>query len=587
MRKCAVVSCRRLSSTKAATSTPSSDALFRALDDPASADPEVRLRLTRTVRADGVNHQVEVASQRTDELSIALRIELAPDLTGMAAIKRGADGAGTGAPVSVSGAGSDLGWGDGVVMVVLSAAGGGTAASEAGGTISLEWTLRVPPHGSAAASFELTATDAGAVVRAAAGAAPWAAPSGVELASADDRLARWLHRALDDLDALRMVSDRAPDDEFLAAGAPWFFTLFGRDSLWSARLLLPLGSGLAASTLRALANMQGAASNVETAEQPGKIMHELRRAAQSFTDGRGAVELPPLYYGSIDATPLWICLLADAADAGMPVAEVRALLPNLAAALAWMRDFGDSDGDGLLEYIDESGRGLSNQGWKDSGDSVQWRDGTLAEGPIALCEVQAYAYEAAMRGAALLERFGEPGAEEWRRWAARLAEVFRQRYWIDDPAGSYPAIALDAQKRPVDSLTSNIGHLLGTGLLHADEAALVARRVASPELASGFGLRTLSTADAGFWPLSYHGGSVWAHDTAIAIAGLMREGVAVEARQLSEGLLRAAAALDYRMPELYSGDARAEAPQPVPYPAACRPQAWSAAAAVTVLTALR
>jgi glycogen debranching enzyme len=187
----------------------------------------------------------------------------------------------------------------------------------------------------------------------------------------------------------------------------------------------------------------------------------------------------------------------------------------------------------------------------------------------------------------LLDRFGREGAEEWQAWAARLQESFRQRYWIDDPDGAYPAIALDAHKSPIDSLTSNIGHLLGTGLLHPDEAALVARRLVSPELASGFGLRTLSTDSAGYWPLSYHGGSVWSHDTAIAIAGLTADGVVDEARQLSEGLLRAAVAFDYRMPELHSGDAIAEAPRPAPYPAACRPQAWSAAAAVTVLTALR
>jgi glycogen debranching enzyme len=192
-----------------------------------------------------------------------------------------------------------------------------------------------------------------------------------------------------------------------------------------------------------------------------------------------------------------------------------------------------------------------------------------------------------MRGADLLEHFGAGDPAPWREWAARLASAFRERFWISDPGGDYPAIALDAHKRPVDTLTSNIGHLLGTGLLHPDEAALVARRLVSPELASGFGLRTMSADSAGYWPLSYHGGSVWTHDTAIAIAGLCAEGFDDEARELSEGLLRAAVAFDYRMPELHSGDALADAPRPAPYPAACRPQAWSAAAAVTVLSALR
>jgi glycogen debranching enzyme len=218
---------------------------------------------------------------------------------------------------------------------------------------------------------------------------------------------------------------------------------------------------------------------------------------------------------------------------------------------------------------------------------VQWRDGRLAEGPIALCEVQAYAHRAALDGAELLEAFGDPGeGDAWRAWAAALAQRFRAAFWIDDPAGAYPAIALDAQKRPVDSVTSNIGHLLGTGLLTHDEAALVARRLVSPELASGYGLRTLSTDAAGYWPLSYHGGSVWTHDTAIAITGLAAEGFGDEAAQLAEGLLRAAVAVEDRMPELYGGDPASATPAPTPYPAACRPQAWSAAAAVAVWAAL-
>jgi glycogen debranching enzyme len=571
-----------LATTTIDASTVRFDALLRALDDPATADPDVRMRLTRTVRPDGVAHRVELTSRRLIGLTTAVRVDLAADLTGMTAIKSGVAGNASAVPRARA---DGAEWGDGTVAAALSAPG--AEVSLDGSRIRLDWTVSVPAGGTAVVEFDLNATDASAVVVAAAGAAPWHSPSRVELAAADDRLARWLDRALDDLDALRIVSDRAPGDQFLAAGAPWFFTLFGRDSLWAARLLLPLGSGLAASTLRALASMQGAASVIDTAEQPGKIMHELRRGAQRFAERGAAVELPSLYYGTVDATPLWICLLADAADAGMPDDEVIALLPNLEAALAWMRDFGDSDGDGLLEYIDGSGRGLSNQGWKDSGDSVQWRDGTLAQGPIALCEVQAYAYQAATRGAELLERFGRPGVEEWRAWAARLQIAFRERYWIDDPDGAYPAIALDAQKRPVDTVTSNIGHLLGTGLLHPDEAALVARRLVSPELASGFGLRTLSTASAGYWPLSYHGGSVWTHDTAIAISGLTADGFIDEARELSEGLLRAAVAFEYRMPELHSGDDLADTLAPAPYPAACRPQAWSAAAAVTVLAALR
>ncbi|HAM26790.1 MAG TPA: amylo-alpha-1,6-glucosidase, partial [Microbacteriaceae bacterium] len=369
-----------------------------------------------------------------------------------------------------------------------------------------------------------------------------------------------------------------------AAGAPWFFTLFGRDSIWAARFMLPLGTRLAGDTLRVLAGLQGTRSVAESAEQPGKIMHELRRGALEIPGEN--ISLPPLYYGTVDATALWVCLLHDAWRWGLPGDEVRSMIPQLVAALEWMRDFGDADGDGLLEYIDSTGRGLANQGWKDSGDSVQWRDGTLADGPIALCEVQAYAFEAASHGAELLDHFGVEGGAEWRAWAARLKSRFNETFWIQDADGAYPAIALDSQKRAVDTVTSNLGHLLGTGLLDGRQAALVARRLVSPELNSGFGLRTMSTDSAGYWPLSYHGGSVWTHDTAIAIHGLSRDGFTAEAGALVSGLLAAASGFDYRMPELHSGDASSTFASPVPYPAACRPQAWSAAAAVSVLGSL-
>jgi glycogen debranching enzyme len=359
--------------------------------------------------------------------------------------------------------------------------------------------------------------------------------------------------------------------------------MFGRDALWAAAFMLPLDPGLALSTLRALARLQGRRADPDNAEQPGKIMHELRPGVLELP--QQSITLPPLYYGTIDATPLWIVLLRDAWHAGVPGKEVRALLPALRAALAWMRDDGVGD-DGFLRYIDESGRGLSNQGWKDSDDSIQWHDGRLAEGPIALCEVQGYAFAAALAGAELLESFGEDGADEWRAWAADLRRRFHAAFWVSHPDGDYPAVALDAHGARVDSVASNMGHLLGTGILDRGQAELIARRLLSPEMDSGFGLRTMSSADAGYWPLSYHGGSVWAHDTAIAVVGLAREGLRREARELADGLISAAVRFGYRMPELHAGDARRGTEAPVPYPAACRPQAWSAAAAVAIAFAL-
>lgn len=551
------------------------DALVRTLDDP-TPDPGVRLVLDRTVDAGGIADTITLRNRQHVDVRARVEIELEPDASPVDHVKLGA--APPLAPQAVLD-GDVATWGGDEVTARLSAAGLDVHV-DAGG-IRLTADLVVPAAGEASVGWRLDSVDAAAVVRGVDTPAPWAEPA---VTAADDRLARWIAQGLADLDALRMTTVRQPDAEFIAAGAPWFFTLFGRDSIWTARMLLPLGTKLAGDTLRVLAGLQGTAVDDVTAEEPGKIMHELRRAALALDGDEG--ELPPLYYGTVDATALWVALLHDAWRWGLPDDDVRALLPNLQAALAWMRDHGDADGDGLLEYVDRSGRGLANQGWKDSGDSVQWRDGSLAEGPIALCEVQAYAYEAAVHGADLLDAFGVEGGDEWRAWAARLRERFHAEFWIDDPAGAYPAIALDARKRPVDTVTSNIGHLLGTGILDADQVDLVVRRLTDPSLDSGYGLRTMSTDSGGYWPLSYHGGTVWAHDTAIAVLGLAREGRGADAAGLVEGLLRAAAGFGYRMPELHSGDPASEVAVPVPYPAACRPQAWSAAASVAVLTAV-
>lgn len=561
--------------------------LARCLDD-GTADPKVRVNRTRRLADGSLHESIELASALPTEISTTIRIELLADFAQMQTIK-----AGTATPepaVRVRLEPDAVHLDAGETTAVVSARSAQISRNGAAG-VTLSWDVAVPPRGSVTVDWSVTVSDtvAGrpavtgrtAVVAGATDAPEWA---DARLSSGDSRLGAWVTTALQDLTALRMVRSEARTEPFLAAGAPWFFTLFGRDSIWAARFLLPLGTELAASTLRVLAGLQGVASVPSTAEQPGKIMHELRPSALSIPGED--VLLPPLYFGTVDSTALWVCLLHEAWTWGMADGEVEALLPNLEAALAWMRDYGDSDGDGFLEYVDTTGHGLANQGWKDSGDSIQWRDGRLAEGPIALCEVQAYAYQAAVGGAKLLDSFGRPGGDTWRAWAAALKERFAASFWIDSPGGAYPAVALDARKLRVDAVTSNIGHLLGTGILDHAESALVARRLASPELDSGYGLRTMSTEADGYWPLSYHGGSVWAHDTAIAIAGLGRAGFAAEAGSLIDGLLAAAAGFGYRMPELHSGDSPASAHAPIPYPAACRPQAWSAAAAVSVLGTL-
>lgn len=560
--------------------------LLRGLDDP-SPDPKVRLVRERVVSPGGVRETLTVSSKLPRPVAASLTLRVEPDFSWLHEVKSGVTGR-RDSRLGLEDAAAEASAGD--RSFVLRCPGATTA--DDGGTIVASWDLRVEPGASAAVVWELELRDESLVVQAAGSPAPWDARAlAAEAGNREPRLARWLEAALGDLDALRLAMPEHPGDEFLAAGAPWFFTLFGRDSLWAARLALPAGSGLAASTLRVLARLQGSTDDPETAEEPGKILHELRATTLELP-GEG-ISLPPLYYGSVDSTPLWVCLLGDAWRAGMPDAEVRALLPALVRALRWILDHGDSDGDGFLDYIDRTGRGLANQGWKDSGDSIQWRDGTLAEGPIALCEVQAYAYEAALAGAELLEAFTTdareeggfgvvvPSPAELRGWAATLRERFAAAFWVETPEGRYPAVALDRDKRPVDSLTSNIGHLLGTGLLDAQDEAAIAELLVGPAMSSGFGIRTMSTGAAGYWPLSYHGGSVWTHDTAICAWGMARAGLVEPAREVVAGLLAAAEGFDFRVPELHSGDARTVTSLPTPYPAACRPQAWSAAAAIT------
>jgi glycogen debranching enzyme len=546
--------------------------ILRHADDP-TADPRTVVTQRRSVTGSEFRETITLASGLDRVLTVDVRVLLEADLARMDDIKGGLSV--ESATISVENGAAR--WGrDGVTAALV------TDAKVAPGDdgIELAWRVELPAHTEQELSWSVAVRDADAVVAAASAPADWRWPDRTD----DTRLDAWLDHARADLDALRMSTVAQPDSAFLAAGAPWFFTLFGRDSLWAARLLVPLGGTLARDTLRVLASLQGHRVDDQSGEQPGKIPHELRRSAQQFAGE--SLALPPLYYGTIDATPLWVCLLCDAADAGMPDSELLELMPHLESALKWMRDYGDADGDGLLEYVNTAGGGLANQGWKDSGDSVQWKNGELATSPIALCEVQGYGYEAATRGASLLERFGSSGSE-WRVWAENLKAAFHARFWVDDPAGAYPGIALDANKRPVDSLTSNIGHLLGTGLLGEQQSDLIAERLVSNELSSGYGLRTMATSSAGYWPLSYHGGSVWAHDTAIAIRGLMKSGHSREALQLCEGLLAAAESFGYRMPELHSGDAASVTTRALPYPAACRPQAWSAAAAVAVYCARR
>ncbi len=549
----------------------------RALGD-RGADPTVRLERRREVRPGAVVERLALVSSASQPVACVLRVRVAADLAPLDAVKAGMP------PAPVPPVRAD---GDGALWQVEGFRGTlraeGARVGVDGTDVVVAWDLVVAPGATEVRELSAGLEDAGAVVVAPRLPASWGQ---LQVDSADRRLAPVLDRALADLRLLRLATADEPDEEFLAAGAPWFLTLFGRDSLWAARMLLPVTTGLAASTLRVLAGRQGTVVDVGTAQQPGKILHEVRGAGFSLvdeTDPAGVERsLPPVYYGTIDATPLWVLTLHDAWRWGLAEDQVEALLPATERALAWLVEHGDADGDHLLEYVDASGHGLSNQGWKDSGDAVRRVDGSLATAPVALAEVQGYAYAAARAGADLLEAFGHGGTDRWRAWAQHLRVEFHRRFWVEDARGPFPAIALDGDKRPVVSMTSNVGHLLGTGLLSVEEVDVVARRLAAPDMLSGFGVRTMSDRAAGYSPTGYHVGSVWPHDTAICLAGLAAEGRA-EVAPVAEALLSTLDAFGGRPPELFAGDPRSTHPSPVPYPAACRPQAWSAAAAVSLL----
>ncbi|WP_142060874.1 glycogen debranching N-terminal domain-containing protein [Pseudarthrobacter sp. B4EP4b] len=390
-----------------------------------------------------------------------------------------------------------------------------------------------------------------------------------------------LRRSYDDLGALRIEDPAHPDRVVVAAGAPWFMTLFGRDSLWASEMAMPVDPSLALGTLQTLADRQGRVVDPVSEEEPGKILHEVRLDVSSGL----ALGGKSVYYGSIDATPLFVVVLGSVSRWGFAKDTIAALLPNADRALDWIRDYGDRDGDGFVEYERLNDRGLINQGWKDSWDGINFADGRLAEPPIALCEVQAYVYDAYMARAWMAYDAGDaPLASELADRAVQLKVRFNEQFWMPDRG--YYAIALDGKKRQVDACASNMGHCLWVGLVDDDKAPLVAERLMSPEMFSGWGVRTLGTDMGAYNPASYHNGSVWPHDNAVIAAGLMRYGFVAEAQRISTALLEAADYSEGRLPELFCGFSREQYSEPVPYPTACSPQAWAAASPIQLVTSL-
>jgi glycogen debranching enzyme len=376
-------------------------------------------------------------------------------------------------------------------------------------------------------------------------------------------------RSLDDLCLLESTDPLG--DRFIAAGVPWFATLFGRDSLITSLQALAFAPHLAIQSLEILAKRQATEVDDWRDSEPGKILHELRTGEMSRT---GELPFAP-YFGSIDATPLFLVLLGETHRWTGDDALVDRLWPNALAALEWIDRWGDRDGDGFVEYERRAESGLRNQGWKDSSDSIRWLDGSMAETPIALAEVQGYVYDAKRRMAGLARHRGDHElAERLDGEAADLQRRFAEAFRL--PGGAI-AMALDGSKRAVDSIGSNAGHALWSGIVRAEDAAAAAAAIGSSAMVSGWGLRTFATGQAGYNPIGYHTGTVWPHDTAIAAAGLRRYGLDEQADALASGLLAAAQHFPaFRLPELFCGFDRAATGSPIAYPVACSPQAWAA-----------
>ncbi|HJU47435.1 MAG TPA: glycogen debranching N-terminal domain-containing protein [Gaiellaceae bacterium] len=388
-----------------------------------------------------------------------------------------------------------------------------------------------------------------------------------------------ISRSVADLASLRMRNEGTAG-HLPAAGMPWFMTVFGRDTIITCLQTLIFGPDLARGALEALAALQAEADDPSIDAEPGKIVHELRR-------GRGAEAWFPAYYGTIDATPLFLVLLSETWRWTDDAALVTRLREPAMRALEWIDEWGDRDGDGFVEYERRAPRGLENQSWKDSGDSQRFANGDVAGPPIAPAEVQGYVYDAKLRLAEMAREAWDdaPLAARLESQADALQQRFDAAYWID-ARGGYYALALDGSKRPVDSLCSNIGHLLWSGIVPRARAAAIADQLLSDDLWSGWGVRTMALSDAAYNPLSYHRGTVWPHDTSLAAWGLARYGFWAKAHILVRALFEAARWFEWSLPEVFAGFSRHQTPFPIVYPTAAKPQAWAAGAPVLCLQLL-
>jgi glycogen debranching enzyme len=395
-------------------------------------------------------------------------------------------------------------------------------------------------------------------------------------------LTRTYDRSLVDLAALRFYPLLAPSEAVPAAGLPWFMALFGRDSLITSFQALPFVPELARTTLRILGIRQGTRIDPFRDEEPGKILHESRQGELvAFAERPHSP-----YFGSADATPLFLILLDEYERWTRDHGLVRELEKAARAALAWIDRYGDRDGDGYVEYQRARDTGLENQCWKDSGNAIVFSDGSMSALPRACCEIQGYVYDAKLRTARLARKvWHDPAlAQRLEQEAAELKRRFNRDFWIAER--QFFALALDGNKRKVDSLTSNIGHLLWSGIVDEDKIDPCVRHLMSDELFSGWGVRTMAASEGAYNPIGYHVGTVWPHDNSLIALGLRRAGRRREAARIAAAIIEASHYFDHRLPEAFAGYDRVDTQFPVEYPAACSPQAWATGAPLLLLRVL-